>query len=97
MTRLPYSEDLYQLLHRVNDHLVVLHDECEVHIPGWSWHRSDMSPLFQELCEDAYRARLVDIGVHQPWGSPAFLSPTGVERLEELYRRHISALGGVTA
>lgn len=97
MTRLQYSEDLYQLLHRVNDQLVVRHDACEPHPQGWSWNQSHMSQSFQDLCEDAYRARLIDLGVHQPWGSPAFLSPSGVERLEELYRRHISEMRGVTA
>jgi hypothetical protein len=97
VTRLPYSEDLYQLLHRVAEHLVVLHDECEVHAPGWSWTQSDMSEPFQQLCTDARHAGLIDLGYHQPWGSPAFLSPSGVERLEELYRRHMSENGGVVA
>jgi hypothetical protein len=97
VTRLAYSEELYQLLYRVADHLVVLHNSCEPHAPGWSWHQSDMSPPLQELCHDAHRAGLIDLGVHQPWGSPAFLSPTGVERLEELYRRHMSEVRGVTA
>jgi hypothetical protein len=97
MTRLPYSEDLYQLLHRVADHLVVLHSECEVHVPGWSWKQSDMSEQFQELCTDARHAGLIDLGLHQPWGSPAFLTQSGVERLEELYRRHMSEVRGVTA
>jgi len=95
--RLPYSEDLYQLLHRVADHLVVLHDSCEPHAPGWSWTQSDMSEPFRELCENAYRARLIDLGYHQPWGSPAFLSASGVERLEELYLRHMSENGGAVA
>jgi hypothetical protein len=96
VTRLPASEELYQLLHRLNDQLVVLHDSTEP-TPGWSWTNSHMSQSCQELCEDAYRARLVDLGVHQPWGSPAFLSPSGVERLDELYRRHVAELRGVAS
>ncbi len=97
VTRLPYSEDLYQLLRRVNEGFVTHHDSAEVHAPGWSWKQSDMSAQTQDLCSQAFHARLIELGTHQPWGSPAFLSPSGVERLEELYRRHIAEVRGVPA
>lgn len=96
MTRLAYSEDLYQLLHRVNDGLVVMHFSTEP-TPGWSWLNSHMSLSCQELCAEAFHARLIELGMHQQWGSPAFLSPSGVERLADLYRRHMSEMRGVTA
>jgi hypothetical protein len=91
MTRLSYSEELYQLLHRVHGGLVVMHFSTDP-TPGWSWVDSHMSEKFQELCACSFHARLIDLGMHQPWGSPAFLSPSGMERLEELHRRHICEL-----
>lgn len=95
MTRLVCSEELYQLLHRVGQNLVVLHDTCEPHAPGWSWRESDMSVPFQQLCTDAHHARLIDLGMHQPWGSPASLSSAGWDRLAELKERHLTEVRGV--
>jgi hypothetical protein len=97
VTRLLYSEELYQLLHRVSCNLLVLHDSCEVHAQGWSWVGSDMSPLFQELCGSAFHARLIDIGEHQIDGSPASLSAAGRERYLEFRARYLAETRGVSA
>lgn len=91
------AEDLYQLLRRVSSGLVVLHDACEAHAPGWSWLQSDMSLSFQELCATARRDHLIDLGRHQPWGSPASLSPEGSLRLAELRQWHLNEVRGVSA
>jgi hypothetical protein len=95
MTRLAYSEDLYQLLRRVAEGLVAHHDECEPHAPGFSWQAADMSLPIQELCGQANHARLLHIGLHHPWGSAVSLTPAGLERMEELRDRHNAEVRGV--
>jgi len=97
VTRLPYSEDLYQLLHRVSIGKVVLHDACEVHAQGWAWVGADMSVPFQDLCGAAFHARLIVLGMHQVDGSPASLSSTGWERYLEFRERHLSEVRGIPA
>lgn len=96
MTRLSH-EDLYQLLHRVHSGRVVFHTCGEVHACGWSWVQSDMSADFQDLCNSAYHARLIQLGIRQFDGSPASLSPAGLARLEELRVRHLIDARGVSA
>jgi hypothetical protein len=97
MTRLPYSEELYQLLYRVSQNLLVLHDACEVYPQGWSWVDSAMSSAFQELCDAAFHARLIKLGMHQLDGSPASLSLEGWKRYVECRDRHLSEVRGVGA
>lgn len=88
------SEDLYQLLRRVHEGFVFHHDHAEVHPPGWSWQASDMSQSFQDLCSEANHARLLHIGIHNPWGSAVSLTSAGVERMEELRVLHNETVGG---
>lgn len=95
MTRLPFSEELYQLLRRVNEGFVFHHDLAETHAPGWSWQASDMSLSFQELCAEANHARLLHIGLHNPWGSAVSLTGDGETRLKELRDRHNAEARGV--
>lgn len=95
MTRLPFSEELYQLLRRVNEGFVVWHNSCDVHAPGFAWVATDMSEAYREQCGQAYHARLVDIGVHHDGASAVSLTDTGEDRLRELQARHNAVGGGV--
>jgi hypothetical protein len=88
------AEDLYQLLNRVGSGLVVMHTSSEPN-PGWSWSQAAMSLPFQEMCARAFHDHLIDLGMHQPWGSPASLSPEGSLRLAELRQWHLQHAGGV--
>lgn len=83
MTRLLYTEELFQVLSRVDGGFIVWHDAAEAHLPGFSWQQSDMSVPFQECCTDALHAGLICLGHHEPWGSAVSLSDTGVARLAE--------------
>lgn len=92
MTRLCYTEDLYQLLSRIGNGFVMWHDGTEVHCPGFSWQQSDMSWPIQELCSDALHAQLISLGHHEPWGSAVSLSASGSERLAEWREQRAAGL-----
>lgn len=90
MSRLPYSEELYRLLRRVNDQVIVRHGCCDVHGPGFAFRAADMTPSFQDLCIEAFHARLLDV-----CGSEVSLSAAGKERLLEFQSRHNAEVRGV--
>lgn len=83
MGSLAYSEALYILLAKVDRGVVLFHDECEAHIPGFSWVSSDMSVPVQESMRDFRHAGLIEVGRHEPWGSAVSLSDTGAIRLTQ--------------
>lgn len=95
MTRLAYSEDLYVLLFKVGRNIVLLHDECEVHAPGFSWVGSDMSPQVQETLNDFRHAGLLEVGRHEPWGAAVTLSHDGLVRLDEWRAQRLAGVRGV--
>lgn len=95
MTRLAYSEELFQVLSKVSGGYVMWHDGAEVHAPGFSWLQSDMSWQFQELCTDVLHAGLIMLGHHEPWGSAVSLSDTGVIRLAEWREQRLAGVRSV--
>lgn len=95
MTRLLYTEDLYFLLLKVGQHIVLFHDLCEVHAPGFSWIGSDMSADVQQSFSDFRHAGLIEVGHHEPWGSAVSLSDTGIERLAQWREQRLLGLRGV--
>lgn len=96
MTRLVYTEDLYFLLLKVGRNIVLFHDLCEVHTPGFSWIGSDMSVDIQQSFNDFRHAGLIEVGHHEPWGSAVSLSDTGVARLAEWREQRASGLRQVS-
>lgn len=89
---LHYSEDLYILLAKVHRQIVLLHDESEAHIPGFSWDGSDMSPEVQGLLNDFRHAGLIEVGRHWPWGAAVSLSDTGITRLAQWREQRLAGL-----
>jgi hypothetical protein len=94
MTRVAYSEDLYFLLLKVTRAVVLFHDSCEAHIPGFSWVGSDMTEWAQESLKDFRHAGLIEVGRHEPWGSAVSLSDAGVVRLAEWRERRLTLMRG---
>lgn len=90
--RLQYSEDLYFLLLKVGRHIILFHDSCETHAPGFSWVGSDMSPDVQEDLRDLRHAGLIQVGHHEPWGAAVSLSDTGLVRLADWRERYLASV-----
>lgn len=95
MTRLVYSEDLYILLAKVGRNIILFHDVCEPHAPGFSWVGADMTEWAQQLLTDLRHAGLVQLGNHEPWGAAVSLSPQGVDRLAQWREQRLAGLRGV--
>lgn len=97
MTRLAYTEDLYFLLLKVTRQVVVFHDACEAHAPGFSFVGADMTEWAQESFRDFRHAGLIEVGHHEPWGSAVSLSNTGLTRLAQWRERYLASARSVAS